>query len=140
MIAYFDTSAVVPLVVDEPVSDAAHRLWMEAERLVSVRLVYPEARAALAQGRRMDRIDARGLRAAVVSLEGLLEQMDMIELTVGLAHEAGHLAEARALRGYDAVHLAAARTLRDAELVLVAADRALCEAAAVEDLNVAQLG
>ena len=140
MIAYFDTSAVVPLVVEEPVSDTAHRLWMEAERLVSVRLVYPEARAALAQGRRMDRIDARGLRAAVVGLEGLLDQMDMIELTAELAHEAGHLAEVRALRGYDAVHLAAARTLRDADLVLVAADRALCQAATAEDLNVAQLG
>ena len=139
MIAYFDTSAIVPLVIDEPSSDTAHRLWMEAERLVSVRLVYPEARAALAQGRRMGRIGGRELRAAVASLEGLLEQVDIVELTPGLARAAGDLAELRALRGYDAVHLAAARTLDDAELVLVAADRALCEAAAAERLNVAQL-
>ena len=139
MIAYFDTSAIVPLVINEPTSATAQRLWMEAERLVSVRLAYPEARAALAQGQRMGRIDPRELRAAVNSLEELVDQIDIIELTADLARDAGDLAERRGLRGYDAVHLAAAIALRDAELVVVAADRALCEAAAIEHLSVAHL-
>jgi predicted nucleic acid-binding protein len=139
LIAYFDTSAIVPLVINEPKSITAQRLWTEAERLVSVRLVYPEARAALAQGQRMGRIGPRELRAAVDSLAELVDQIDIMGLTAELARDAGALAEVRGLRGYDAVHLAAALALRDAELVVVAADRALCEAAEVEHLNVAQL-
>jgi len=46
VIAYFDTSAVVPLLVDEPGSSTAATLWDRADRVVSVRLVYAEARAA----------------------------------------------------------------------------------------------
>lgn len=52
MIAYFDTSAFVPLVIDEPSSPTAQRLWDIADRVVSVRLLYPETRAALAMARR----------------------------------------------------------------------------------------
>ena len=54
---YFDTSAVVPLVIEEPSSIVASRLWDEADRVVSSRLVYAEGRAALAMARRLDRID-----------------------------------------------------------------------------------
>ena len=49
MIAYFDTSAVIPTIIDEPASVACVRLWDEADRVISVRLLYPEARAALAR-------------------------------------------------------------------------------------------
>lgn len=139
MIAYFDTSAIVPLLINEPTSAAARRLWTEAERVVSVRLAYPEARAALAQGQRMGRITARDLRATVTNLEKLADQIDIIELTADVARAAGDLAEHQSLRGYDAVHLAAALSIQDAALVVVSADRALSEAAANKHLNVAQL-
>lgn len=46
MIAYFDTSAVVPLLVQEPATEQCSRLWDEATRVLTVRLTYPEARAA----------------------------------------------------------------------------------------------
>ncbi|CAN5819560.1 hypothetical protein BH18ACT2_BH18ACT2_20760 [soil metagenome] len=38
MIAYFDTSAIVPLLIDEPGTALAARTWTIADRVVSVRL------------------------------------------------------------------------------------------------------
>jgi hypothetical protein len=49
VIAYFDTSAIVPLVVDELGTEAAGRIWDVADRLISTRLARAEARAALAK-------------------------------------------------------------------------------------------
>ena len=140
MIAYFDTSAVVPLVVEEPASELASELWDRAERVVSVRLVDPEGRAALARAHRIGRLTAEQLRSAVRGLEHRMDELDIIEIDDGLALAAGAFAEARALRGYDAVHLAAADRLRDADLVVVAGDAALIDAASAEGFATAPLG
>ena len=129
MIAYFDTSALIPLIIDEPMSAPAAELWGMAPRVVSVRLLYPEARAALAQARRLRRITERQLEYALRSLESLDDQIDHIEVTAVLARRAGELAQMAALRGYDAVHLAAAESIADEHLVVVAADNALRSAA-----------
>ena len=139
MIAYFDTSAFVPLVIDEPDSRAAQQLWDAADRIVSVRLVYPEARAALAMASRLERITTAQLRAAVDHVDELVAQIDVVELTPALAREAGELAELMALRGYDAVHLAAARTVHDDDLVMAATDAALLAAANFSGLTTATL-
>jgi predicted nucleic acid-binding protein len=139
VIAYFDTSAIVPLVVDEPGSHDAHRLWSLAERLVTVRLAYAEGRAALARAWRLDRLDRRGLRRAVAALDDVMDGMDLAEVTDSLVRDAGELAASRALRGYDAVHLAAARSFLADMAVFVAADHELCEAAAAEGFAVADV-
>jgi predicted nucleic acid-binding protein len=140
VIVYFDTSALVPLLVVEPGSPTARQLWDEASRVASVRLVYPEARAALAQARRYGRVTARQLRSAVRALEDHYEQLDLVELDETLAHHAGDLAETHELRGYDAVHLAAAHRLDDPELVVAAGDRSLLAAAARLGLSTAMIG
>jgi predicted nucleic acid-binding protein len=129
VIAYFDTSAVVPLVVAEPGSPRAIALWGEADRVVSVRLVSVEGRAALAQAHRLGRITARGLRDAVASLLERCDELDVVEVDRELVAVAGELAERHRLRGYDAVHLAAALRVRDPDLVVVAGDDALVRAA-----------
>ena len=134
MIAYFDTSAVVPLVVAEAGSARAATLWDGADRAVSVRLVYPEGRAALAQAQRLGRLTVRQLRAAVREFEARYLELDLVELDDVLARRAGHLAELYGLRGYDAVHLAAADRVRDPDLVVVAGDRELLTAAAAEGM------
>ncbi len=139
MIAYFDTSAVMPLLITEPGSDRAASLWDGADRVVSVRLVCPEARAALAQAERLGRLTARQLRDAVTEFDALFEQIDLVEVDDILARRAGELAEARQLRGYDAVHLAAADRVRDPSVVVVAGDGALLAAAAAEGMAVAEL-
>lgn len=129
MIAYFDTSALIPLIIDEPPSAVVGEVWDHASRLVSSRLLYPEGRAALAQAHRMNRLTARQLRTAVRDLEVLVGQLDHVEVTPELANRAGELAEQAALRGYDAVHLAAAESIADGDLVMVTADDALRVAA-----------
>ena len=139
MIAYFDTSAVVPLVVSEPASLRAASLWDGADRIAAVRLVYAEARAALAQAERLDRLTVRQLRGAVAALNALYGQIDLVDVDDELVRSAGDLAEVHGLRGYDAVHLAAAVRLRDPDLVMVAGDTALLDAAATEGMAVAQV-
>ncbi len=139
MIAYFDTSAVVPLLIAEPGSRRAASLWETADRVVSVRLVYPETRAALAQAQRLGRVGTRDLRDAVTELDSLFEEIDLVEVDAPLARLAGELAEIHRLRGYDAVHLAAADRIRDPSVVVVAGDSALLDAATAEGMAVAEL-
>jgi predicted nucleic acid-binding protein len=139
MIAYFDTSALIPLLIEEPTSATAAQLWDGAGRVASVRLLYPEARAALAQAHRMGRLGSRQLRSAVSGLESLDRQLDHIELTAPLAGRAGQLAEEYELRGYDAVHLAAVELIADEDLVVVAGDQDLKSAAHALGLATANL-
>lgn len=140
MIAYFDTSALISLLVEEPTSARAVRLWDEATRVVSTRLVYPEARSALARARRAGRLSGAQLAKLKRALDTLDPQLAHVEVTASLARRAGELAEEHALRGYDAVHLASAEILADPELVVVSGDRELQRAAAAIGLAVAQLG
>ena len=139
MIAYYDTSAVVPLLIAEPGSARAATLWDQADRVVSVRLLYPEARAALAYAERLGRLSHRQLRVAVAEFDDRWSQLDLVEVDEQLAFRAGALAEAHGLRGYDAVHLAAADRIRDADLVVVAGDGALLNAASAEGITIANL-
>jgi len=138
VIAYFDTSAVVPLLVEEPTTEQCNRLWDDAARILTVRLTYPEARAALASAHRAGRLTRTQLATAVADLEALFEQFDVIELGGDLARTAGNLAQHHGLRGYDAVHLAAALAAADDDLVLVTGDADLAAAAATAGLSVAR--
>lgn len=137
MNAYFDTSALVPLLIEEPGSERARGVWDEAVQVVSVRLVYPEARSALAQARRKHRINNDRLRQAVSLLDQLFARLDLIEVTDDLAHRAGELAEVLALRAYDAVHVAAAERVHNDDLVMVAGDAAILRAGTTLGLTTA---
>jgi uncharacterized protein len=139
LIVYFDTSAIVPIVIEEPSSPAASRLWDVADRVVSSRLIYAEGRAALAMARRVERVSERQLRTAVEDFELLHQQLDIVEVTESLVREAGALAEQFALRGYDAVHLASAQLVHDPDMVLAAGDTDLLGAARALGIAVAIL-
>mgnify|MGYP001627467916 CR=1 FL=1 len=139
MIAYFDTSAIVPLLVLEPTTDLCTRLWNEAERVVTCRLAYPETRAALASAHRAGRLSGPQLRGVVAELDSSFEEVDILEVDDRLARIAGDLAERHALRGYDAVHLAAALAIADADLVFVTGDTDLGAAATDAGLAVARM-
>ena len=129
MIAYFDTSALIPLLIEEPGSEHAARVWDEAEHVASVRLVYAEARAALSQAWRPGRLDQPQHEQLIVELNDLYEQLDRVEIDDRLVHRAGALAEQFGLRGYDAVHLAGAERFADEVALVVAGDHELCAAA-----------
>ena len=140
MIAYFDTSAIVPLLVDEGGTIAAREIWLGADRVASLRLAQVEARAALAQASRTGRISAEQLRSSTQDLEDLFVQLDLVNVDETLVRKAAELAEVQALRAYDAVHLAAALQVIEPDLVLVAGDRALLTAAESVGVMVAAVG
>jgi predicted nucleic acid-binding protein len=48
VIAYFDTSAVVPLLVEEPGSEVFLRVLLQAETVATFRMTFAEVSAALA--------------------------------------------------------------------------------------------
>jgi len=137
VIAYFDTSAIVPLLVREPTTDQCTRLWDDATRIVSARLAYPEACAALAQAVRMERLTSAQMSAATAELDALVEQIDVVEITADLAQRAGQLAQRHGLRGYDAVHLAAGVSIADGDIVFVTGDTDLADAAQTAGLATA---
>lgn len=139
MIAYFDTSALVPLLIEEPASKNARRIWGQADRVASIVLSYPEARAAIGRAHRAHRIDGETHRLLAQRIEELLEDVDLVALTRDLGRWAGELADRYSLGGADALHLAAGSLLADPELVLVAGDQALCAAARRLGLAVAEL-
>jgi predicted nucleic acid-binding protein len=138
LIAYFDTSAVVPLRVQEPGSERASLLWGKADRVVGVRLVYVEGRAALTMACRSGQISRSALPTAVGGLERLYRQMDLVEASEAIVHRAGVLAGAHSLGEDDAIQLAAAEALGDQETSLVAGDGPLCRAAEALGLAVAR--
>ncbi len=128
MIVYLDTSALVPLVIEEPSSDACRRLWDEADDVVSSRLGYVEVAAALAQARRLERLTPREHNSALRGLDGLWSQMQIAEIDQTLVERAAELAQQFALRGYDAVHAASAEIVNGDGVVAGSGDRELLEA------------
>ncbi|MDQ6748261.1 MAG: type II toxin-antitoxin system VapC family toxin, partial [Candidatus Dormibacteraeota bacterium] len=131
---YFDTSAFVKILVEEPGSVSAVRAWHAADSVVGSRLLPAEARAALAMARRQRRLtDSQHVRAKA-ALANHWQSMFVVEVTEPVVDEAGELAEQEALRGFDAVHLASAR--RAAVDVLITADAEMIRAARAHGLKV----
>jgi len=139
VIAYFDASAFLKLAIDEDGSDAAHDAWLAAQRRISSRLLYPEARAGLARARRMSRIGLRELATARVSVEEYIGDVDLVDVTETVTRHAGELAERYGLRAYDAVHLATVDGVADETTVLVATDADLIRAARAHGVATAAL-
>ncbi len=125
MIGYLDTSAFVPLLVVEPSTSLCRRFWDDADAVVSSRLLYVEAAAALAQAVRIGRIADEEGRAAVALLDELWDEFEVVEVDELLVGRAADLARCHALRGYDAVHCASAQQLDDDDVVVAAGDRRL---------------
>ncbi len=125
MIAYLDTSAVVPLLVEESGTAACRRLWDEADVVTTSRLTYVEAAAALAQARRLGRLTSDAHRGAIASLDDLWSQVAVVEIDADLMRLAADLADRFDLRGYDSVHCASGVILADDDVVAAAGDRRL---------------
>ncbi|BBZ12953.1 type II toxin-antitoxin system VapC family toxin [Mycobacterium branderi] len=128
MIGYLDTSAFVPLLIGEPTSGACRRFWDDADVVVSSRLLYVEAAAALAQARRMRRLTENQHRQARRRLDQMWSEMDIIEVDEQVVIQAAELAHRLSLRGYDAVHCASAEQLDDEDVVAASGDQQLLNA------------
>ena len=140
MIAYFDTSAFVPLLVNELSSDLCEQLWASSDGVVSSRLIYVEAGAALSRACRLDRLTQDDHKYALRTLEELASELSIVEVTEDLVVRAGRIAHDYELRGYDAVHCASAEWIDDSDLVVFSGDVKLLKACralgmAVADIN-----
>lgn len=128
MIVYFDSSAFVPLLVEEPGTPAAYRLWEAADRLVSCRLLRVEAAAGLARAFRMRRINQEVFRRARDAMPELLDQVVFTEVERDLVEDAADFAYSCELEGYDAVHCASAAIWKEFDVVVASGDHALLRA------------
>lgn len=136
-IVYFDSSALVKLVVEEAGSELAAELWDGCDAAVSSRLAYPEVRAALAAATRNRDLDEEDLDAAEAAWEEYWAATRPVELTAAVERHAGKLARLHALRGADAVHLASALAIGDPGLIVAVWDRRLHAGAAAAGLRLA---
>ena len=136
-IVYFDSSALVKLVVEEDGSDVADALWDGCDAAVSSRLTYPEVRAAVAAAARDHRIDSRSLQTVRRDWETIWSETRPVELESSVEHHAGELAEIHALRGADAVQLASALAIGSSDLIVATWDRRLREGVIAAGLRVA---
>jgi predicted nucleic acid-binding protein len=129
VIAYFDTSALIKVILTEQESQVASRAWEAADTRLTSRVTYPEARAALAAAQRVGRLTRSGLARAKRTLEERVTETDVVELGGDVSRLAGDVAERFAVRGFDAIHLASALVLEADEAVFVTWDDAQAAAA-----------
>lgn len=136
-LAYFDSSALVKLVLDETGSDLTAAVWNGCDAALSSRLAYPEVCAALAAAGRNHDLTTSEVQAARDDWEAFWASMRPVELTAGVEQAAGAVAAQHGLRGADAVHLASALALDTADLVVAVWDRRLHAGAIAAGLAVA---
>jgi predicted nucleic acid-binding protein len=136
-LVYFDASAFVKLLTEEPGSDLAVQLWDGSDAALASRLAYPEVRAALAAAARNHDLSERDLDAAEHAWDEYWAATRPVELTAAVEQHAGQLARDHALRGADAVHLASALAVGDSDLIVAVWDRRLHTGAVDAGLRVA---
>jgi predicted nucleic acid-binding protein len=128
VIGYLDTSAFVPLLIDDPTSQTCRRFWDDTNVIVSSRLLYVETAAALAQAQRLGRLTEDEHLRCRRRLEEMWSAMDVIEVDEQVIIRAAELAHRLSLRGYDAVHCASAEQLDDDDVVAASGDQQLLTA------------
>ncbi|MBA3289174.1 MAG: type II toxin-antitoxin system VapC family toxin [Acidimicrobiia bacterium] len=136
-LVYFDASAFVKLVVDEPGTDLAVELWDGCDAAVSSRLAHPEVHAALAAAERNHDLTMAEATAAHRAWDSYWGAVRPVELTAEVMASAGRLAVRHALGGADAMHLASALAIDGPSLVVAVWDRRLHSGATAAGLAVA---
>jgi uncharacterized protein len=125
VIAYFDTSALLKLVIAEDGADQAELLWQSVGEVVVSRLAWPEAVAALAAAQRGRRLTDEDHRTAIGALRLCFDRCTTISVADRLVDQAADLAADLHLRAADAIHLATALAVMEADSLFVTWDRRL---------------
>lgn len=114
-LVYFDSSALVKLLVEEEGSELAAQLRDGCDAALSSRLAYPEVRAALAAAHRNRDLNEDGRTSAEHAWEDYWAATRPVELTPTGQRRAGELTRLHARRGADSVHLASALAIESAD-------------------------
>ncbi|WP_243093485.1 type II toxin-antitoxin system VapC family toxin [Thermus thalpophilus] len=138
---FWDTSAIVPLLVQETSSTWAQKLLAEDREMLVFWLAEIEALSALNRRRREGALDEAGFALAQKRLQRLKDAWHEVKPTERIRKEAIRLLQTHPLRTLDALQLAAlcvvAKNL-PTPLPLVALDVRLAQAAAQEGFPVLQ--
>lgn len=141
MIAYFDSSVLVSILLREPTRERCYEIWARTSRSYSTRLLYVEAVAAIHRAARERRISEFEQRRALQRLEDLWGDIRVVELDKDLMLLGAAAAGAEGLRGYDAVHCAAGLLIAaSGDAVAVSGDRRLLEAWSNNGATVVDIG
>jgi uncharacterized protein len=140
VIAYFDTSALLKLVVAEVGADEARLLWHQAGEIVVSRLTWPEASGALAAARRGRRLTTEQHQAATRGLSWCLERCTVVSVADPIVDHAAELAASYQRRAADAIHLATALAVVESDSVFITWDTRLRQAATLAGLVTAPAG
>lgn len=108
MIAFFDTSALVKLYIDEAHGEATRRLLAETRIAAASRLTWVEAHAAFARRARERPEDRAVLDTARTRFAADWPHFLVVEVSQAVVARAADYADLFALRAYDSVQLAAA--------------------------------
>ena len=138
---FWDSSALVPVLLSEARSAAVIAL-LRADRAPAIWWGSPvECQSALHRMRREDTLGAPALAEALLRLERLAEDMDVVTPTLRLRDAAGRALAAHPLRAADALQLAAALVWSDegSGEAFVCLDDRLRDAAAREGFEVLPL-
>jgi predicted nucleic acid-binding protein len=119
VITYFDTSALLKLVIAEDGADQAELLWEAAGEVVVSRLAWPETVAALAAARRGRRLTDEDHRIAIGALRSCFDRCTTVSVADRLVDRAADLAADLHLRAADAIHLATALAVMEADSLFV---------------------
>lgn len=134
MIAYFDTSAFIKMIIAENGSDEVRRYWRTVDKVASCELLLIESTASLVRANRSKRLSTANYASALRLLDDLYQQINIVGVSSDLVRLACLLSKTEKLRSADAIHLAAAQTLK--AQVFVGADKELCLAASRQGLTV----
>ena len=134
MIGYFDSSALVKLVLAEEHSSLVADLWDACDSVGASHLGYAEVCSALSRSRGERLSGDEAHRQAVERWDDSWESIRPVPLTDELAQAAGRCAATHGLSGADAVHLASALAIGRDHVVMAVFDRRLHQAAQAEGL------
>jgi len=134
MIAYFDTSAFIKLLIAEKGSDEAARYWQTVDHVASCELLLIESTSALVQAHKAKRISSATYVSALKLLDDLYQRMNIVGISTEIIASACLLSKTEQLRSADAIHLAAAQTFNSQ--VFIGSDKELCLAASRQGMTV----
>lgn len=109
---YLDTSAPVPLYVEESSSERILGLCSEAAILSTHLFAYTEFHAALAQRLGLGDLTEQDHAACIERFDADWEDLAVVQITEDLVRWAARMAYLCGLRGRDSIHLAAAAFLQ----------------------------
>jgi len=134
--AFFDSSALTKLYLDEEGSDLVENCCAAADDLIVSAICQPEVMSALCRAQREGRLTGGQYEAVKTEVEIDFQGLTICPLSRPVITEAVRLLETHALRGMDALHIACALVSRAD--VFVSFDDRQVAAARADGLSVYQ--